>query len=162
MRRRETQRLPLPGKHRQNAPDGRQKAHIQHAVGFVEHQDFHVTQVGQSSIDEVLQPSRSRNDQSASPSRRPGSASSPIRRQSPAPLWACSCCAVFRIARELASPVHASATRTSALRLARRLAPQHLDQRNQERQRLAGAGLGRADYVFAFQGRRNRLLLDRG
>ena len=52
--------------------------------------------------------------------------------------------------------------RTSALAWRRRLALQHFDHRNQKRQRLAGAGLGGADYVFAFEGGRNGALLDRG
>ena len=44
--------------------------------------------------------------------------------------------------------------------LTRRLAPQQFDDRKQERQGLAGSGLGGADYVFAFERRRNGLLLD--
>ena len=36
--------------------------------------------------------------------------------------------------------------------LARGLAAQHFDDGDQEGERLAGSGLGGADYVFAFQG----------
>src|ERR1700676_4052594 len=36
-----------------------------------------------------------------------------------------------------------------------RFRAQHLDDRNQERESLAGAGLGGADYVLALKGRRN-------
>ena len=42
----------------------------------------------------------------------------------------------------------------------RRFSAQHLDDRNQERESLAGAGLGGADYVLAFKGRSNGARLD--
>src|ERR1700676_83747 len=44
----------------------------------------------------------------------------------------------------------------------RRFRAQHLDDRNQERESLAGAGLGGADYVLAFKGWRNGFRLDGG
>src|ERR1700686_2968954 len=44
----------------------------------------------------------------------------------------------------------------------RRFRAQHLDNRNQERESLAGAGLGGANYVLAFKGRRNGSRLDGG
>src|ERR1700676_1485127 len=42
----------------------------------------------------------------------------------------------------------------------RRFSAQHLDDRNQKRESLAGAGLGGADYVLAFKSRRNGSRLD--
>jgi len=38
------------------------KKHIQHAISFIEHQDFNLTQVNQLSPDKVLQAPRSGND----------------------------------------------------------------------------------------------------
>ena len=37
----EEERLTLRRKHAQDAPDVGEKAHIQHAVGFIQDQDFH-------------------------------------------------------------------------------------------------------------------------
>ena len=48
-----------------DAPDGRQESHVQHAVGFVEHQKLDITQVGELAVNQILQPSGSGNDQSA-------------------------------------------------------------------------------------------------
>ena len=43
------------GSFAQNAPDGGQKSHIQHAVGFIKDQHLDAAQVGQASINEILQ-----------------------------------------------------------------------------------------------------------
>src|ERR1022692_2722855 len=60
---RETQSLTALWQYRKNAADGRKKAHIEHAVGFVEDEHLDLTQVGELAIGEVLQASRSGDDQ---------------------------------------------------------------------------------------------------
>src|SRR4029077_2281078 len=54
-----TQGLPALRQNLQDAPDGWEKTHIQHTVGFVEYEYFHVTQVREFAGDEILQASRS-------------------------------------------------------------------------------------------------------
>ena len=47
--------LPLGGDHRHDALDGGQEAHVQHAVGFVEHQDFDFAEGDQLAIQEIAE-----------------------------------------------------------------------------------------------------------
>ena len=47
-----------------------QKAHIQHAVGFVEDQNFHLPQVDQVTGDEILQASGGGNDETRAGAHR--------------------------------------------------------------------------------------------
>ena len=59
---REKQRLPVGGQFRQNAPDVRQEAHIEHPIGLVENEHFNTRQIDRISIEMVDQPARRRND----------------------------------------------------------------------------------------------------
>jgi hypothetical protein len=52
---REQQRLPLAGHARQNALNRRQKAHIEHAVGFVQHQQAHAVEFDRTAIEMIDQ-----------------------------------------------------------------------------------------------------------
>jgi len=63
---RKQQVLPAPGQQGQNAPDRRDEAHIQHPVGFVQHQNFDAGQVHVSLAD-VIQQSAGRGDQQIHP-----------------------------------------------------------------------------------------------
>ena len=45
------------GQNIDNPLDGGQKTHVQHTVGFVEHQDLDIPQVNQFAADEILQAS---------------------------------------------------------------------------------------------------------
>ncbi len=47
--------MPALRQDREDAADGGQKAHVEHAVGFVEHEDFDIAQVNQLASDEILQ-----------------------------------------------------------------------------------------------------------
>ena len=57
-RRREQQRLALGRRLAHNAADGGQKAHVEHAVGLVEHQHLDLVQVAGSLLDQVDQTAR--------------------------------------------------------------------------------------------------------
>ena len=60
-RRREQQRLALGRRLAHNAADGGQKAHVEHAVGLVEHQDLNLVQVAGALLDQVDQTTRRGN-----------------------------------------------------------------------------------------------------
>ena len=60
--RREQQRLALGWRLAHNAADGRQKAHVEHAVGLVEHQHLDLVQVAGTLLDQIDQTAR-RGDQ---------------------------------------------------------------------------------------------------
>ncbi len=59
---REQQRLALGRRLAHNAADGGQKAHVEHAVGLVEHQDLDLVQVAGTLLDQIDQTAR-RGDQ---------------------------------------------------------------------------------------------------
>ena len=59
--RREQQRLALGRRLAHNATDGGQKAHVEHAVGLVEHQDLNLVQVAGALLDQVDQTTRRGN-----------------------------------------------------------------------------------------------------
>ena len=54
---REQQALPLRGQQGENAPQVGQKAHIEHAVGLVEHKDLHLRQIHRFLFDVIKQAS---------------------------------------------------------------------------------------------------------
>ena len=56
--RREQQRLTLGRRLAHNAADGGQKAHVEHAVGLVEHQDLNLVQVASALLDQIDQTAR--------------------------------------------------------------------------------------------------------
>ena len=56
--RREQQRLALGRRLAHNAADGRQKAHVEHAIGLVEHQDLDLVQVAGALLDQIDQTAR--------------------------------------------------------------------------------------------------------
>ena len=143
----------------QDAPDGRKKTHIQHAVRFVEHQYLHLAQVRELAGDEILQASRSGNDKLAAGAqtvdlRFLGYAADYQRR-----LRQVLAAQLFVLLVNL----HGEFTRGQQDQGADVLAwcgTQHLDNRNQKRESLAGAGLGGANHVLAFKGRSNGFRLD--
>ena len=57
-RRREQQRLALARGHLHDPVDDRAKAHIEHPVGLVEHEQLHATERDLATIDQIEQPSR--------------------------------------------------------------------------------------------------------
>ena len=59
--RREQQRLALGRRLAHNAADGGQKAHVEHAVGLVEHQDLDLVQVASALLDQIDQTARRGN-----------------------------------------------------------------------------------------------------
>ncbi len=158
---RKTQRLPLLRKHRKNAADRRKKAHIQHAVGFVEHQYFNVAQVGELAGHQILQASGRGNHQT-----RAGAKTLNLRFLGDAAddqsgfrhgLGAQLLVLLVNLHREFARwQENQSGSAASWFVL------QSFDQRNQKCQGLSGARLGGADDVPAFKSWRNRAFLDGG
>jgi hypothetical protein len=60
---RKAKRLPLERQVRQNTPNGWQEAHIQHAIGFIEHENLHLTKISEFARNKILEPSGSSNDE---------------------------------------------------------------------------------------------------
>ena len=137
------------------------ETHIQHAVGFVEHQNFQVAQVGQLAGHQVLQASRSGDHQSSTGAkagylRLLGHAADDQRR-----FGRGFTAKLFVLPVDLHGQL-ARRQQNQRAGVASFFALQHFDDRNQKRQRLAAAGLRGADYVLAFKGGSNRARLDRG
>jgi len=58
---RKEHRLPVPREKSEYSPDVRYEAHVQHAVGLVQHENLHVLQLDMALPDEVEQPARGRD-----------------------------------------------------------------------------------------------------
>src|SRR5438445_709823 len=56
-----TESLPLRWERRNNASDRGQKSHVQHTIGFIEHEYFDLIQVGEPAGHQILQASGSSN-----------------------------------------------------------------------------------------------------
>ena len=56
-RRREQQRLPVARQHLEDAPQRRQEAHVEHAVGFVERQDLDAREIDRALLHVIKKPS---------------------------------------------------------------------------------------------------------
>src|SRR5205085_9073595 len=51
-----THGLPFLRQRRDDPPDGLNKAHVQHAVGFVKHQDLQLVEVNQTAVEKIFKP----------------------------------------------------------------------------------------------------------
>jgi hypothetical protein len=60
--RREQQVLPLHGEQGDDAPDVGHEAHVEHAVGFVEHQNFHARQIDRFLLHVIEEPAGRGNE----------------------------------------------------------------------------------------------------
>src|SRR5438270_3527826 len=60
---RKAQGLSLGWKHRQNPPDGGQKSHVQHTIGFIQYEHCDTPYICEIAVSQVLQAAWSRNDQ---------------------------------------------------------------------------------------------------
>ena len=163
---REEQRLPFFRHHGDDPLDVVDEAHVEHAVGFVEHQHLDLVEAHGALIDEVEQ-AAGRRDQHFGATRH--AADLPVDRHAAdrqldgqrADMPAVGAEAVGDLAGELARRrQHQHAARLTLG--AHALVGEVVEDRQREGRGLAGAGLGDADDVAALEGERNGLGLDRG
>jgi hypothetical protein len=160
-RRREQQRLRDAGHARDHALDRRQEAHVEHAVGFVEDQQFDGVELGGAALDVVEQAARARDEDvdaaaqlfdlrlHAGATEDGGDVQAQVagRRRAGCRL---TCTASSRVGTRMSG-----ARRARTLGGGRLAFGQALQQRQAERGGLAGAGLRAAEHVVAGEDERN-------
>ena len=164
---RKQQVLPLLGQHRDDLADIADEAHVEHAIGFVEHQDFHTRQVDRALLQVIEQPARG-GDQDIDPvlqlaDLRIDADAAEYHHRGQLGVLAVIAKALLDLGRQFAGRgQHQRANRRAALRIAhRRLVAQPLQDRQRKAGGLAGAGLGAAHQVATAEHGRNGLRLDR-
>ena len=158
---REAQRLAIARQHRDDATDGRQKAHVEHAIGFVENQGLHRFEANQPAAKEIFQPSRRGYDDP-----RSGAQGLNLRLLGQTADNE-GCGRKFLVAQLFVLFVNlhgkfARGHQDKRFRVARRSLQQALDQGHQERQGFASAGLGGGQDVSARKSVRDRFRLNGG
>jgi hypothetical protein len=163
---REQQVLALLGEHREDFLDVADEAHVEHAVGFVQHQDFHAGQIdgllvavveqaargGHEDIDALLELGDLRVDGDATEHDHRG------QRQ----VLAVGLHRFFHLGGEFARRGEDQAARLAGLDVVGVGLGQDVQDRQREAGGLAGAGLGGGEQVAAGEHQRNGLGLDRG
>ena len=146
----------------EHAADVGEEAHVEHAVGFVEHENLEPFELRVGVAEVIEQPSRrGHDDVDAAPegvllrshahaAEHRGARHGRVHGQSGSG------------ARRSARPARASGVRISARVMPRRLAHEPVEDGQHEGRRLAAARHGAGEDVAAFHGGRNRVLLDRG
>ncbi len=163
-RRGEQQRLPLLGHHRHDLADVANETHVEHAVGFVEHQMGDMAKIDMALLGEIEQASR-RGDEDVDAARQrldlggladaaqndgvPEARMPPVGGEAVADLHG-------ELARRREDQRTHRLGRERLLRLR-----QMLQDRQRERRRLAGARLRDAEKIAAFEQGRNGARLDR-
>ena len=165
---REHQALALRCQQVDDALDVGQEPHVQHAVGFVEHEQLHLGKIHRLLLDVVEQPARGRDEDldALAKGRR-------LRLHVHAAEYDCTAQrrvpgvgldVLVDLVGELARRRDDQGPHrmTRRRRAAARHRQQSVDDRQREARRLAGSGLGGAHDVAAGHHYRNRLGLDRG
>jgi hypothetical protein len=164
-RRREQQRLPRLRQAAKDALHRRQEAHVEHAIGFVEHQHFDRVELGGAALHVVEQSAGARDQHVYAATQL-----FDLRLHAGATVDGGDVQAqVLAIGAQAFGDLHGKLARRredQRARLARAVAGgrafgQALQQRQAERGGLAGAGLGAAEHVVAGENERNGLGLDR-
>ncbi len=157
------QRLALLRQRADNLPDGREKTHVQHPVGFVEDEVLQLGKIGVAAVHQIHQPSGAGDDE-----MRAGAKGVDLRIFADAAknggdaerqIFAIDFYVLLDLQNEFArgrDDERAGAARAAVAEHGRKLG-QH---RQRERRRLAGAGLRDADEVVAGDDGRNRRRLD--
>ena len=148
-------RLPIFRQDRCDSANGRKKSHVEHAIRFIEDQHAEIAEVNKLAREEIFQTSGSRDYQARAFAQRGelqtfGQTANDQRRGAKQ-------LAAQRVV--LLHNLHGQFARGDQHegRDARSLFLQHaFDHRNQERQRLAGAGLRGRQYIFSRQRLRYR------
>ena len=158
------QRLPPCGELGHNGADVVDKAHVEHAIGLVEHEAFHAVEAERIAANEVEQTAR-RGDQDLHAAKQ--CANLAAHRHAPnregrfdAQMTAESAEALKDLARQLAGRTEHEDAAAFLRYLARRLG-EAVQDRQCECGGFARPGLGNTDYVTARHNGRNRLRLDR-
>ena len=164
-RRREEQRLPLDRQLGDDLPDVVDEAHVEHAVGFVEHQEFDLVELQPVALHEVEQAAGGRDHDFDALHHRADLAAhrhaADRQRRGEADVAAIGVEAVEDLARQFAG--RREHQHAAGLRLRPDAVFQNAVQdRQREGRRLAGAGLGDADDVASGKRQRDGLSLDRG
>ncbi|VVE71164.1 hypothetical protein PPN31119_03838 [Pandoraea pnomenusa] len=164
---REQQVLTFGRQRRQHAPDVADEAHVEHAVGFVEHENLHARQVHRFLLHVVEQTSR-RGNENVDAARElldlrhhRHTAEHGHRRETQ--ILAVLGHALLDLGRQLArGGQHERAHRALAVgRRRTRARREHLQDGQREAGGFAGAGLGAGEEIAALQDGRNRLQLNR-
>ena len=162
---REEQRLPHFGKHGDDLLDVVNKAHVEHAIGFVQNEDFDLVEAQRALIDKIEQAARCCHKDLCATRE---TAHLPVDRHA----------ADGQFDREWPNmpPINAEAVRDLAGQFACRRKHQHaagflrgtltlveqvIEDRQREGRGLAGSGLRNTNGIAALKGYRNGLILDR-
>ncbi len=150
------------GQQTDDAADVVDEAHVQHAVGLVQHQDFDVAQVDRALLHVVQQPARRRDDDVDAAAQfldlRIDVHAAENRGRAQRLVLAVGAHAFLHLRREFAGRHQDQA----ADRAARALLVENLQQRQREAGGLAGTRLRRGKEILACQHDRNRLRLNGG
>ena len=166
--RREQEVLALGRQQREDAADVADEAHVEHAVGLVQHQDFHLAQVDGLLLQVIEQPSGGGDDDVNAAAQlrdlRIDAHAAVDDRRAQLQMLAVGTHAFLHLRRELAGGhEHEGAHRMARGRVAGvGTGREQLQHRQRESCRLAGAGLRGAEQVFAREYDRDGLRLDRG
>ncbi len=136
------------------------KAHIQHFIGFIQHQEVHVFQVDGAPADMVQQPARSPDDHLDAPFQAadlPFDGLAAVHRKYPDPFGLADLADFVRhLDAQFPGGAHDQGLDVPVLFI------DLLDDGDPESRGLAGTGLGLADQVLPFQGHGNGAFLDGG
>ena len=162
----EQQGLALLGQAAEDALDRRQEAHVEHAVGLVQHQHLDLREVDAAAV-EVVDQAAGRGDEHVDAAAQGIDlalhADAAVHgRHAQGQVPGVTAQAVVHLQGELARRRQHQRARTARSLAVRRPAGEVLQQGQAEGGGLAGAGLGAGDEVVAGQGERDRLVLDRG
>ena len=156
---REQQRLPLGREPLQNLPDIRKEPHVEHAVGFVQHEAFHVGQVDRA-LPDMIQQAAGTGDRDFGAVLEPGHlgphAHAAVDRHA----------AKIRVRAEVVHGLEslfgqlAGRADNQHAKLAARAAHQPMQNRDSKRGGLARARLGQADDIVPLENHRDGLALN--
>jgi hypothetical protein len=161
---REQQRLPLARQRRDDALERRQKAHVEHAIGFVQHQRVDAGEVDRALLHVVDQPARSGDHHVHAAAQRVDLRAHADAAEdgggAHAHVLGVAADVVVDLRGQFAGGREYQHARTARLRLA--LAEQAVQHGQGEGGGLAGAGLGGGEQVVTGDHQRDRAHLDRG
>ena len=145
----------------EDAADVRQEAHVEHPVGLVENENFEPFELGVFVLEVVEQATRGGDDHVDAAAEgvllRPHADAAIDRRAGEGSVHREVAQMLVDLRRELAGRGEDQRARDAAL-----LAHQPVEDRQQEGRALAAAGHRAGEDVAALEGRRDRVVLDRG
>ena len=163
-RRREQQVLPLRGQQGEDALDVVNKTHIEHAVGFIQHENFHVRQIHRLLIGVIQQAARCRHQNIHACLQRlnlrPDTDTTEYHGGAQRQIFAVGMHAFFDLRGKLTRGGHDQRTHRIGARI-RRIFHQALQQRQRKAGGFAGARLRAGEDIAAFENNGNRLHLHR-